>query len=802
MTAVPNSGSGKRAPRPACRHCGAPLLDARAETSGFCCAGCAYVHRLVHEQGLAGYYRLKDTVTAPADDAVFQPRDYAWLEAAQAEAEQRVAGTATVPELVLDVQGISCAGCVWLIERLFQPLPGARDVIVNAQTGQLRLRWVPGLFSAAEFARKLQTFGYLLGPAGAGPDETESRDLVRRIGLCAAFAMNVMLFTLPTYFGLEASATYARLFGTINLVFGTLSLLVGGGYFIGRAARALRAGALHIDLPIALGVVGAYAGSFYGWLSGEARFVYFDFVATFMLLMLVGRWAQVRAVERNQRRLLSRQPQPQRVRVVQADATRPAAPDALQAEQVFLLAAGQMNPVEGKLETETAAFSLASINGEAEPRVFRQGQRVPAGAINVTRSDVRLTATQPWRDSLLAQLLRSGDARGWRQRLLERIVQGYLYAIIVGSLASGAVWWWLTRDALHAGAVATAVLVVSCPCALGLALPLVDEMALVALRRRGVFVRNPELWGKLGQVRTLVFDKTGTLTLEAPALLNPEALTTLAPDARAALFTLVRDNPHPVAQALLENLLVDGPPAALASAVRETVGQGVELEAFGHRWALGQPIWALAGATAAPEAPPGSVVLACAGQVRATFRFADLARADARAELARLTARGLQTYILSGDQTEKVASLARELGLPAERGLGGRSPQQKADWLAQHDRHDTLMLGDGLNDSLAFDRAFCRGTPVIHRGQLAQKADFYYLGKGIGGIHALFAVDAVRRQTQWLVLVVAVLYNAVTVALAMAGYINPLVAAVLMPTNSLLTLLLATGAMRRAFKAT
>ena len=132
-------------------------------TSGFCCSGCSYVYRLVHEHGLAGYYRIKDDITTPADAAVFQPRNYDWLDAAQQLAETTAD---KIPELTLDVQGISCAGCVWLIERVFQQQPGARDINVNAQYGTMRLRWVRGKFSAADFARKLQAFGYLAGPAG------------------------------------------------------------------------------------------------------------------------------------------------------------------------------------------------------------------------------------------------------------------------------------------------------------------------------------------------------------------------------------------------------------------------------------------------------------------------------------------------------------------------------------------------------------------------------------------------------------------------------------------------------------
>ncbi len=812
--------------KPVCRHCGAALIDDRMRASGFCCAGCSYVFRLVHEHGLAGYYKIKDDITVPADAAVFQARDYTWLEAAQRVAEGSLAAGTTaaastkpsataVPELTLDVQGISCAGCVWLIERVFQQQPGARDINVNAQYGTMRLRWVRGEFSAADFARKLQAFGYLAGPAGELVTEPESRSLVRRIGLCAAFAMNVMLFSLPVYFGMESSYEWAGLFGILSLAFGTLSLLVGGTYFLSRAVRALRERAMHLDLPIALGIVGAYAGSLYGWLAGEERFVYFDFVATFILLMLVGRWAQVAAVERNRRRLLSQQPKPRRVRLA---AGGEIPPEQVRAGQDLLLAVGQTLPVESRLGEAEATFSLASINGEAEPRVFRAGQRVPAGAVNIGRTDLRLATLQAWDESLLAQLLRPAERVGERHVLLERIVRGYLYGILLVAAGAGVAWWLATGDLLRTGAVVTAVLVVSCPCAIALAFPLADEIATVALRRRGVFVREGDLWSKLARVRTLAFDKTGTLTLETPVLRNPAALLALDAGARAALLVLVRDNPHPLSQCLLEHLLTAGPQPAPAvppgaepesaartagptdhGAVQEAVGSGVE---WGP-WSLGRPGWrapAECNVIRYTVSGENDAVFARDGVVLARFAFADTARPGAAAELAALAARGFGIFILSGDRPEKVATLAAELGLPPGHALGGLTPQGKAAWLDARGAADVMMLGDGANDSLAFDRALCRGTPVIHRGVLESRADFYYLGRGIGGLRALFAVNRIRRRTQAAILVFSVAYNLLAVGLAVAGRMNPLVAAALMPINSLLTLAIVTGGMRGAFR--
>ena len=775
-----------------CRHCGVPLAGPAARAAGFCCAGCSYVFRLVSEHGLDGYYKIRDTVVAPVGEAVFQPRDYAWLAKLQAEAEARP-GT---PALTLEVQGISCAGCVWLIEKVFHQQLGALHIETDAQLGRMRLRWTRGAFDAPAFARLLQSFNYLAGPPGETPAVPESRRLVRRVGLAAAFSMNVMLFTLPVYFGMEATFAYARLFGTLSLVFATLSLLTGGMYFLGRAVSALRAGAMHIDLPIALGIVGAYLGSLYGWLAGREEFVYFDFVAAFILLMLVGRWAQVTVVERNRRQLLTSRDRPQPVQVETPAGLVERAVGELKIGEVFAVRSGQVVPVEARLETPVATVGTAWISGEADPRECRAGARVPAGAVNLGLGDIRLRTARLWEGSLLAQLLQPVTRDAYRHGFLEKVIGGYLIGILLIATAAGLGWWLGTHDAVRTWSVVTAVLVVSCPCAIGLAFPLADEMATTALRRAGVFVREADLWPRLARIRKLIFDKTGTLTLETPVLANAETLAGLAPAARAALAALVRDNAHPVSRALHENLLALGLPDAPESPgeIHEEPGHGVALVTTVGRWTLGRPGWS--AGTPRPD-DTHDTEFACDGVVIARFRFTDAVRTDAAAEIAALRARGLEAYILSGDRRAKVDQMTAALGLPPGHGLAEATPQGKADWIGRTDARDTLMLGDGANDSLAFDAAFARGTPVIHRGVLEGKADFYYLGRGLAGIRRLFEVNDARRRTQIWLLVFSVAYNLLAVGLAVAGRMSPLLAAVLMPVSSLLTLAIVAGGMRR-----
>lgn len=786
---------GLRAPQAGpihpCRHCGVPLVGESARESGFCCAGCSYVHRLVHEHGLEGYYKIRDTITVPVDQSVFQTCDFAWLTELQAAAEK----SAATPDLELEVQGISCAGCVWLIERLFHEQPGALQIETDAQLGRMRLRWTKGKFQAVALARTLHSFNYLVGPPGEEPASPESRQLVRRIGLCAAFSMNVMLFTLPVYFGMSHGFAYARLFGLLSMAFATFSLLTGGVYFLNRAARALRDGVIHIDLPIAVGIVGAYLGSLAGWLGGREDLVYFDFVSAFILLMLIGRWAQTVAVERNRRRLLRHQVKPTKVSVKSSGGFTEKTLEKLAVGEIFTVRPGQVVPVESRLESGGATLGTAWINGEAGSRAARKGALVPAGAVNLGLTEIELRAAQGWSASLLAQLLRPTRRDVHRHVFMERIIRGYLIAIFTIALCAGLGWWLGTHNTVRTASVVIAVLVVSCPCAIGLAFPLTDELATLALRRRGVFVREADLWSRLARIRKVIFDKTGTLTLETPGLKNPEALTFLTPEARVALFTLVRENQHPVSQSLCENLLANESGSSLQpidGVFSEETGQGVALATSTARWSLGRPGWCRGLATPQEIADDLSceadTEFACDGLVLARFCFADTTRLQARDEIAALRRMGFAIYILSGDRQAKVNAMALALGIAPENAIGETDPVGKAEWVKRLDQRDTLMLGDGANDSLAFDAALAKGTPVVHRGVLGEKSDFYYLGQNLGGLPELFRVAGIRRRTQRWLLAFSIAYNLIAVGVAASGHMQPLLAAILMPVNSLVTL--------------
>jgi Cu2+-exporting ATPase len=347
-------------------------------------------------------------------------------------------------------------------------------------------------------------------------------------------------------------------------------------------------------------------------------------------------------------------------------------------------------------------------------------------------------------------------------------------------MGSGAGW-------LASLQVLTSILVVSCPCAAGVALPLAEEVATARARRAGVLVREPGLWDRLPKVDSIVFDKTGTLTLETLALKNPESLASLNADERSVLMAMVNDNMHPTASCLREHLMAMG--VSGSGETQEFIGLGVELSRDGHTYRLGRKGWAAQA--------DGDCIFARDGECLAAFNFGDELREDAGEEFDALRAGGYDLHILSGDNSAKVATMATRLNVEVTRAHGALSPDDKASRLREIGSQRTLMIGDGANDSLAFNNSLCTGTPAIDRGLLERKADFYFMGRSLRGIRSVLGIALAKRSTVRAVLGFAIAYNCVAILLSINGQMSPLLAAILMPLSSLVTIAIVLAKLRR-----
>ena len=785
MSAVPLPRP--RAPAAAeadCLHCGNPVDGDWREGWRFCCVGCEAVYTLLGARHLSKYYALRDGAGQPVAILPTARVDHNWIE--PIAEELRVKG-----RVDLDIQGMHCVACVWLVEHVFREHAGGLRVIVNPAIGRLHVA-AASTFDLSALVIDLERFGYRLGPP-LKDARTASNGLVTRMGICIALAMNAMIFAIAIYAGLHDGPLYT-LFHRLMFALSVASVFVGGSVFFRSAWSALRRGILHMDLPIALGIALAGAGSTYSFLFRRDDANFLDTLTVFIALMLVGRFLQERVLEKNRLSILASDGvEGLRARCVKDGRVAMVKCTTLREGDLLLVAPGDLVAVDARLRGESAvSFSLDWINGESEPRAFAAGDRVPAGAFSAGARAVELEAATDFAESALVELLRTplpreGDAAR-SAPFWQKLAKRYVIAVLVAASLGFAIWLAATHDFGKSLSIATAVLIVTCPCAFGIATPLAYDLVQAGLRRAGLFVRSPGFLDRAAHVRTVVFDKTGTIT-SGTVVLSPEALTAIASlDSvdRRALADLVLRSTHPKSMAI-RDALGDSDKYDADAIVLERPGLGVELERDGARYRLGSPGWAAPGGRARAD-----VAFAKDDALLAELATREEPRADAAREVRALGASGYDVWLLSGDAQPRVEAIARATGIASSHAVGDRSPEGKAAWVAAHDRKDLLMVGDGINDSLVVARAFCSGTPAIDRPFMAARSDFYFVSPGLRpvrtALRASLALSRIRRAN----LVVSLAYNTVAVALAYAGVMSPLLCAVFMPVSSLTTIGIAT----------
>ncbi|MFZ5445505.1 MAG: heavy metal translocating P-type ATPase [Myxococcota bacterium] len=774
-----------------CEHCKSPI-PAGAESPRFCCRGCQAVHDLLHDQGLDRYYSLAgDQVAKVTMPDV--PRSHAWLEPLL----QKANDGGEVCSLQLDVQGIHCAACVWLMNETYKRKAGAGDITINPTLGTVALHWKKGQLDPTAWVKEVEAYGYQFGPARKQGSK-RSVDLPLRLGISAAIAMNVMLFSVSFYFGLSPDDPKVfQLFTWLSVLLSTATVAIGGWPFFQAAIRGLRSGMLHLDLPIAMGIALVYAMSLVQLATSRGRgdFAYFDTLNIFITLMLLGRFLQERMLERNRRFLLEDDGADGLLvrRVTGPTLETIRAPKVGQGD-LLLIAPGDLVPVEARLLEAEAQISTDWMTGEAAPRRVEAGALVPAGSFNAGHAAFHVRAEQDFSDSPLVALLRQpaprqGGAEAKHQQLWNRLAKRWVVMVLAASSLGFLLW--LPRGASGAINVAVSVLVITCPCAIGIAIPLAYELVQTRLRKGGFYVRATDLLDRLTDVKQLVFDKTGTLTLGRLELVDPSVPSRLSALERDVAYNLAVRSSHPVSAALAKALERVGARYDASAQVTELPGRGMEWRRDGELWRLGRGDWAVA------ESFGRTTVLVKDGALVAPLELREVLRTDAREELEKLQRRGFEVWLLSGDAPARVAALAASLGIAPQRALGGLSPEQKAAQVRQIGADRTgLYVGDGVNDALAFEAALAAGTPAIDRPVMPSKSDFFLVGEGLAPIHVALGAAVLLRTVVSRLLTISLAYNALAVLAALLGLMSPVAAAISMPASTITLLLVTVSSLR------
>ncbi len=761
-----------------CRHCGEPMA---AGAGDFCCTGCAGAFALVEELGLARYYAGR--VLDPAARKPRPPEDV--IDDAARCAVARADGSAT---MTLLVDGLHCAACVWLIETALQRQADVVEARVNLTSRRLRLVWRGGVERATELAALVQRLGYRVVPFDASNlgscADREEKELLRALAVAGFAAANVMLLSVSVWSGIggDMGGATRDLMHWVSALIALPAIAYAGRPFFRSAFAALRRLRTNMDVPISIGVTLAAGMSLFETIH-HAPHAYFDSAITLLFFLLIGRTLDQRARGRARsaaEHLLGIAAAP--VTVIDADGRqRRVAAAAVSRGDTVLVATGERIAIDGTVIDGTSSVDKSLIDGESLPARVVPGSGVLAGMLNLD-APLRLIVTAVGDGTFLAEILRLMEtAEQGRARLVvlaDRVARRY--APVVHCLALVTFVVWLALGPWQTAMVnAVAVLIITCPCALGLAIPVVQVIASGRLMRRGILLKSATALERLAEIDTVVFDKTGTLTLGTLEL-QPDARRD--PSTLAAAAALAAASRHPLSRALCRA----AGPVAVAAGVQEHPGAGLSVGAD-HTIRLGSRAFCGIAQSASAGDSDGDPELWFTRPFEAPVRFVfrDTLRPDAAAVVMALRAAGKRVLLLSGDRPAAVAAVAEAVGIFENRAL--LSPTEKCALITDlaRDGAKVLMVGDGLNDGPALSTAYASMSPATAADVCQIAADVVFQGRSLD---AVTEVLGVARRSGHLVrqnIAFAILYNLFAVPLAMAGVVTPLLAAAAMSSSSL-----------------
>lgn len=822
----------RRGLRP-CAHCGLPTFASGDETRVFCCNGCMGAYAMIHELGLEDFYVLRNSV-APAIFASRNERVSVLdnLEAAGVSVRHSSDGLCSVR---LAIDGVHCGACAWLIERVQPTIHGLKSAQVRLSDQTVELIYDPGQTSPSSVSRRLAPMGYALSPWFAA-DQDESGFLKKQrshwmaIATSAFFAANAMWIGVALYAGESTgiSATHATFLRWVGTLLAVLATLFPGRIFFQTAWQSIRTRTPHVDIPIALSLLMGVVGSVVGTVTGHGH-VYFDSLASLILLLRVGRFIQFRATHQTSlsvAKLL-------RLNSVVAnriepDGTWTALPSSrLRVGDRVHVRAGETIPADGLVEGEAekegvdlSSVDMSALNGESVPVSVQAGDLVLNGTINLS-SPLTLAvtaagdATQVGR---LMELVREATTHRtpWIMAA-DRVSKWFIASVLV---LAACTWtgWFLLAGGNTATSHTMALLTIACPCALALAAPLVLTVSIGRAAKKQIWIRDGNCLERLAVPGKIWIDKTGTLTHGRMTVLEWHGDDS---GLRHAAW-LEQAQRHPVALAIAdfaERELADRPrnghqdaghtlSDAPVSDLKLVVGRGVRGICLGREVCVGSGRWMTENAIEVGYPWNGmeadildrgrnSVWVAVDKKVAGLFELGDPLRADTVETLKNIVSRGWKIAILSGDRQEIVDRMAGELrlqGVCLETALGGQNPEQKMQVVLaskQQVAGPCVMVGDGVNDAAALAVA---DVGIAIRGgseQSLHAAPIYLANQKLSSVVGLLdtskgVIQGIRRC-----FAASLIYNSVTITLAITGLIHPLMAAVLMPISGITVLAMA-----------
>ncbi|MBO1924691.1 heavy metal translocating P-type ATPase [Thiomicrorhabdus sp. 6S3-12] len=801
-----------------CFHCGQAIPEGdlilkpiENEEREFCCHGCASVCEVIYESGMQSFYQrtpdgeLLSPPPAPNKDIDFY--DYDEVQ------EQYVDNLGERREITLMSEAIHCAACVWLIEHTLANVDGIMMARVNFTNKQIKLRWDNSQIKLSDIIKKLNSIGYDATPYDASASEAAyrkaNRDLLYRLGFAGFAMMNVMWFSVALYTGASEDLEYRNYFHWLELVIATVTLAYSGQPFFKGAYTALKGRTVGMDVSISLGMMTTYLYSCWVTMHPEnVGEVYFDTLIDFMFLLLIGRYLE--AISKNKavdasRRLMELQPKV--ARKVDAGEEQIVPVRTLTRGMQILVKPGEQFPADGLVVSGESLVNESMLSGESREISKRQGSKVAAGTLNIDGT-LTVEVESILQNTQLGRIVHMvEEAQGSKapiQCTADKIMPWFV-TVTLSLAVFSFVYWLFNADIEFAIMTATAVLIITCPCAFGLATPMAIAVASGVSARHGILIKNGTVLETLRDMDHFVFDKTGTLTkgkmkLTATEWLDDSIKQKSVYDAVAAIENR---SEHSLGKALFESICVQQNLLARelpqVDEFKTISGKGVYGCIDGVKWHMGTARWLEELSIELPltlldrtrkhaEMAQTAVWIACNDAVQAVFYLEDEIREDAAELIQLLKARGKEVTLLSGDLTVVAERVAAQLGglnviaevLPEDKNAQIQKLQRQGQRVA--------MVGDGINDAPALVRAdvgiaLGSGTDVS-----MESADIVLMNNHLLAVETAVALSDRTLKTIKQNIASSITYNLIMVPLAMSGALTPLIAAITMPLSSLVVI--------------
>lgn len=800
-----------------CYHCGQPIPSGETvqftiqnTPRNFCCHGCAGVCDAIHEAGMESFYRrtpegeLLSPPPPPTQDIEFFDYDEVQSQYVEGLTQQR--------EITLVSEAIHCAACIWLIEHTLAKVDGIKLAKVNFTNKQIKVRWDNQQTKLSDIIKSLNRIGYDATPYDASVSDEAfrkaNRDLLYRLGFAGFAMMNVMWFSIALYTGADQDSSFRQYFHWIEFIIATMALVYSGKPFLQGAYTSLKSRTVGMDVSISLGLLVTYFYSIWVTVdpthSGNA---YYDTMIDFMFLLLIGRYLETisknKAID-SSRRLMDLQPKVARLETAEGIEIVPVR--KLQPGQVVFVKPGDQFPVDGTIVKGAGNVNESMLSGESREIYKQSGNKVSAGTLNLDGA-LSIKVKNILQNTALGRIIHMvEDAQGSKapiQCTAEKIMPWFVSTVIVLSLITFS-FWMIQLDFETAMIAATAVLIITCPCAFGLATPMATAVATGVSAQNGILIKNGAVLEILNSIDHFVFDKTGTLTKGQMQLMSLDFIgRDENPSLIEAILTIEQQSEHSVAKAIVTGLQQRYPRLKHHHEAphwfQAHPGKGVEAKQGASHYLIGTAHWLqgygidLPEALVAQEAKQArlgqtSVWVAQDEQIVAILFLEDEIREDAAETLFRLKQRGKRVTLLSGDRQEVAETVAQRLG--GMEVMAEVLPEQKYATIEalQKTGEKVAMIGDGINDAPALARAdvsfaLGSGTDVS-----MDCADLVLINNELRSVDTAVALSERTLKTIKQNIASSIIYNITMVPLAMAALLTPLIAAITMPLSSLVVI--------------